>query len=276
MRYAFFCVLLMTSTPVIAAAQKAPAPQYDEMLSYADLADFALASKIVAQVQIRKIRPLKGEMGVATLPGRQRLLVSADILSLLTAPSGQPKQIKYLLDAPLDSRGKLPRLVRTSSLIFALPARPGEVQLIAPDAAIAWTPERDTTVRAILSEAAQREAPPAVRGIASAFYSRGSLTGEGETQIFLDTQDNRPASLTVQRRTDAQPKWFVSLGEVVDEGTSQPRPNSLLWYRLACFLPETVPEAAVEGQSTEDTVQLGDDYRLIKSALGDCPRRRQK
>ncbi len=275
MRSLVFCLSLMSATASFAAPQNGSTPPLNATASYADLADFALASKIVAQVRVKSARPLRGELAAGTLPGRQRFLITAEIRSLIKAPEGLPQRIKYIVDAPLDSRGKPPRLNQTVSLIFALPARPGEVRLVAPDASLAWNSAEDGQVRRILAEATRRDAPPEVRGIASAFHSSGSLPGEGETQIFLETANNRPASLTVQRRSDAPPRWFVSLGEVVDEGVSQPAPESLLWYRLACFLPETLPDTALEGQAEADNAQVKLDYALIRQALGPCPRFRK-
>ncbi|MFM7028025.1 MAG: hypothetical protein ACKOXK_05040 [Chakrabartia sp.] len=262
----------MTTAPVYAAVQNsqpsAPAP----VASYGDLADFALASKIVAHVRIRAARPLTGALAVGVAAGQQRYLVTADVVALIKAPEGQPAQVKYLVDLPLDSRGKPVKLRKTESLVFARPARPGEWQLSATKAQLFWSPAAEQTVRTILTEAARADAPPMVRGINSAFHSAGSLPGEGETQIFLDSADNRPASLTIRRQPNQPPSWFVSLGEVVDEGVSQPAPDTLLWYRLACFLPAQMPAGAVDGQSADDARQVAEDYALVMGALGRCNR----
>lgn len=271
---ALIYVGIMTAMPIYAAPQnKMPAPA-EISKTYADLADFALASKIVARVRVKSARPLNAEMATGVLPGFQRQLVTADVKTLIKAPEAQPAQTKYLIDLPLDSRGKAPKLRGTESLAFALPGRPGEWRLVAPTAQISWTPAAEQTLRSILTEAAQPDAPPLVRGISSAFHSQGSLPGEGETQIFLDTADNRPASLTVQRQPDQPPKWFVSQGEVVDDGVSQPKANSLLWYRLVCFLPAQLPAAVTTGQSAEDVQQIQADYQLVMGALGPCVRSR--
>ncbi|NBU79307.1 MAG: hypothetical protein EBS50_09595 [Sphingomonadaceae bacterium] len=272
MRIPFFCVAMMTGAIAFAAPQQNPAPIAANEPSYADLADFALASKITAHVRIRGARALTGEFAAGTKPGFQRLLITADLVALIKAPEGQSPQIRYIQDLPIDSRGKPPKLRKSESLIFAQPARPGEVQLSAPNASVSWTAEREQTVRTILAEAANPNSPPRVRGIASAFHSIGSLPGEGETQIFLDTADNRPASLTVQRRAGEAPIWFVSLGEVVDEGVSKPAANTLLWYRLACFLPAQMPAGVTQGQTESDSQQVAADYQMIISALGPCTR----
>lgn len=272
MRVPIFCVAITLGAAAIAAPQQISAPISENEPTYADLADFALASKITAHVRIRGARALKGELAAGTKPGFQRHLITADLVALIKAPEGQPPQVRYLQDLPVDSRGKPPKLRKSESLLFAQPGRPGELQLSAQNAAVSWTAEREKTVRAILAEATHSDAPPLVRGISSAFHSVGSLPGEGETQIFLDTADNRPASLSVQRRAGEAPIWFVSLGEVVDEGVSQPPANTLLWYRLACFLPAEMPQGVTQGQTPSDSQQVAEDYKVVISALGPCKR----
>lgn len=269
---ALIYVGMMMAVPVYAAPQNKPATPAENSKTYADLADFALASKIVAHVRIKATRALSAEMAIGVQPGFQRQLVTADIKTLIKAPEAQAAQAKYLIDLPLDSRGKPAKLRGAESLVFALPGRAGEWRLIAPNAQISWTPQAEQTLRSILTEAAQPDAPPLIRGISSAFHSQGSLPGEGETQIFLDTADNRPASLTVQRQPGQPPRWFVSQGEVVDDGVSQPKANSLLWYRLACFLPTRMPDSLTTGQPTNDVQQIQSDYQLIMAALGPCAR----
>lgn len=276
MRITFFCVTVMTSVAAFAAPQQKQQSIPSNEPSYADLADFALASKITAHVRIRSARALTGDLAAGTQPGFQRHLVTADLVSLIRAPDAQSPQLRYIQDLPLDSRGKPPKLRKLESLVFAQPARPGELQLSSQNASVFWTAGREATVRAILAEAARGDAPPIVRGISSAFHSAGSLPGEGETQIFLDTADRRPASLSVKRRAGEAPNWFVSLGEVVDEGVSQPQINTLLWYRLACFLPKDMPVSVTRGQTESDSRQVAEDYRLIIQALGPCNRTEAK
>ncbi len=274
MRNLLFCVIFLTSTTGYAAPQKNPSEPIVQSLNYPDLADFALASKLVARVRTQSVQPLKGAMAQGTPAGHQRLLINAKVIALLKAPDSQAVRVEYLVDVPVDSRGRIPKLKKVESLIFARPIRSGEIQLIAPDAWVTWTDDYGQTVRSILMAASQPDAPPQMSGIASAFHSPGSLPGEGETQIFLTTRDNRPASLTVQRRADTGARWFVSLGEVVDEGVSQPEKNTLLWYRLACFLPQMVPDSLIGDQSEAAREEIKRDYTLIRQNLGPCVRAR--
>lgn len=269
---ALIYVGIMIAMPAYAAPQNIPANSAEHAKTYADIADFALASKIVAHVRVRETHKLSDALAAGVQTGYQRQLVTAEVKALIKAPEEQTARIRYLIDLPLDSRGKTPKLRGAESLVFALPGRPGEWRLVSSNAQISWTAAAELMARSILTEASRADAPPQIRGISSAFHSQGSLPGESETQIFLDTADNRPASLTVQRQPGQPPKWFVSQGEVVDDGISQPQANSLLWYRLVCFLPAQIPAALISGQSAEETAQIQTDYKLIMSALGPCNR----
>ncbi len=265
------CTLLAAN----AAAQQSPASIVSSTYKYPDLADLALAAPITAHVRIRSMQRLSKDMSVGVRPGFFRHLITADVIALIKATEGVPQRIQYLVDLPVDSRGKVEKLKKSESLIFAAAAGPATVRLVAPDAQIRWTPDAARVVRSVLSEAARADAPPVLRGISSAFYSEGSIPGEGETQIFLNSPEDKPVSLTVQRRTGEAPHWFVSQGEVVDEGTSQPRPDTLLWYRIACTLPASIPPSAVDGQSAETAAQIGTDYKVILDGLGPCSRTRK-
>lgn len=264
--------VLMTTN---GAAQQGAASIVSSTYPYPDLADLALAAPITTHVKIKSAQRLSKEMSVGVRPGFVRHLITADVIALIKATEGVPKRVQYLVDLPVDSRGKVQKLTKSESLVFAIPAGPAFVRLVAPDAQVSWSPEAARSVRAILSEAARADAAPVVRGIASAFHSEGSIPGEGETQIFLNSPEDKPVSLTVQRRTGEDPRWFVSQGEVVDEGTSQPRPNTLLWYRIACTLPAAIPPSAVDGQPNETIAKIGADYKVILDGLGPCNRSRK-
>lgn len=267
-------IAVLTIAPNAAAQQKT-SPVVSSTYEYADLADLALAAPVTAHVKVKSAQRLSKELSVGVRPGFVRQLVTADVIALIKATEEVPKRLRYLVDLPIDSRGKTEKLTKTESLIFAAGAGPATFRLVAPDAQIRWTPDNARIVRAILSEAAKADAPPVVKGVSSAFHSEGSIPGEGETQIFLTSPEEKPVSLTVQRRAGETPRWFVSQGEVVDEGTSQPKPNSLLWYRIACTLPPSVPIAAVDGQAPETVAKIEADYKLVLEGLGRCNRTRK-
>jgi hypothetical protein len=103
----------------------------------------------------------------------------------------------------------------------------------------------------------------------------GVLPGASETQVFLLTTRNQPISITVRREPNLQPRWFVSLSEFVDAGATQPAPNTLLWYRLACSLPARLPPASLS-EVPEHGDAIAADYALIRQGLGPCGRQRTR
>ena len=257
---------------IAAAAESQPAtPPAD--LTYVDLADLALAAPLAAHVRVKRAVALKpGEAGNGRA-GWTRFYVQAELVSLLRGAQGLPTEVSYLADVP-NAGSKPPKLARKSEYILLaqpVPGRPGELRLVAPDAQLPFTPARANLLRGILREAAAADAPPRITGIGRAFHVPGALPGESETQFFLQTADGRPVSLSVLRRPGETPSWSVALSEITDDSAAAPTANSLLWYRLACTLPRTIPE-----QSYADAPENGEaikaDYALVIERLGTCVR----
>jgi hypothetical protein len=242
--------------------------------SYADLADLALAAPVIADATVRSTNRLKGAEAAGVPAGLARLYVEADVVALIRGAGGLARRVGYLLDVPLDARGKLPSLKKARVLLFARPAAAGQVQLVAPDGQLRWAPELDAQVRAIAREALGADAPPRLTGVGNAFHVPGALPGEGETQVFLQTADNRPVSLSVLRRPGERPRWAVALSEIVDEAAAPPPPGTLLWYRLACSLPPALPARSIAAIAPADAAKAQEDYRFILTQLGPCGRTR--
>lgn len=255
-----------------AAAQVTPPPP----APYADLADLALAAPVIADAAIRSTTRLKGADVAGVAAGLTRLYVEADVLALVRGTGGLPPRVGYLLDVAPDARGKVPNLKKRRVLLFARPAPglPGQLQLVAPDAQRDWTPADDARVREIARAALAPDAPPRLTGVREAFHVAGALPGESETQVFLQTADGRPVSLSVLRRPGERPRWAVALSEIVDDAAAPPPRDSLLWYRLACFLPATLPVQSTTSLATADAEAARDDYRFVLAQLGACGRRR--
>jgi hypothetical protein len=174
----------------------------------------------------------------------------------------------------LDSKGKLPNLRKLRVLVYGrpVPRTSSQIQLTGPDSQRPWTAALDALSRRIATEALAPDAPPVVTGVGNAFHVPGSLPGEGETQIFLMTRDNRPVSLSILRRPGEQPSWAVSLTEIVDESATPPQRDTLLWYRLACSLPAQLPGAAIEKITPSDAANAIRDYDFVLQSLGPCTR----
>lgn len=270
------CLILAANSAISPAlAQPRTVIAQPARLSYADLIDLADQAPMVAHVRIRNIITLKPEQAQGVPPGHKRLFVEADVTSLIRGETGISPLVTYLYDTPLDARGKIPKLKKASFLIFARPGtRPGEIQLIAPDAQLPATPVEIDRAKSALSALVAPDAPPRILGLGDAFHVAGTIAGEGETQIFLRTENGDPVSLSVLRRPGQPPRWAVALGEIVDEAARAPEPGTLLWYRLACSLPPVLPARAVRTLAVADAEAARADYRLIINALGPCGRTR--
>lgn len=246
--------------------------------TYADAADLALTAPVVAQVELRRAVPLRPAEAAGTPAGHNRFYVEADVIALIRGEPGMPSQVRYLVDLPSDARGRPVRPQRRSQwLVFANPVRgrPGELQLVAPDAAAPFAAATAERVRAIIRAGLEPEAPPAIVGIGRAFHVPGALPGTSETQIFLQNARRQPVSITVNREAGSPPRWFVSLNEFVDAGAAQPQRDSLLWYRLACTLPPQLPPASLT-DAREHAGAIAADYRLVREQLGPCQRSRRR
>lgn len=253
----------------------APGLEADPDLSYADLVDLALPAQVVLRAEIRKAVRLKPEEAPGLPAGRARLYIEARTIALLVG-EGLGESTRFLADVPLDARGKPPKLGKAQVLVLArsVPERPGELQLVAPDAMLALTPAREATLRAILTETAQPEAPPAITTLREALHVPGNLAGEGETQLFLGTATGAPVSISVLRRPGQPTTWGVSFTEIVDSAARAPLPASLAWYRLACGLPRRMPERANISATLADRRIAAEDYVQVLADLGPCLRNR--
>lgn len=247
-------------------------------LTYADLVDLALDSPVVADATIRSATRIKGPEAASVPAGQARLYVEADVTALVRGANGLAPRIGYVVDVPLDARGRVPKLRKQRVLLFARPVAgdAAQVQLAAPDAQLPWSPATDAAVRAVVRDVLAADAPPRVTGVGNAFHVPGALPGEGETQVFLQTQNGRPVSLSVLRRPGEQPRFAVALSEIVDDAAAAPRRDTLLWYRLACELPRTLPESSTGTLSPEDRVAAESDYAFVLSSLGPCARTRSR
>ena len=244
-------------------------------LSYADLVDLSDAASLVANVRIRNIITLKAEQAGTVPAGHKRLFLEGDVTGLIRGDAGIAPLVSWLYDAPLDARGKLPKLKKAQVILFARPGDPpGQIQQVAPDAQIAANPAQMERIKGIASSLLAPDAPPRILGLGDAFHVAGTVAGEGETQIFLRIQAGEPVSLSILRRPGQLPRWAVALGEIVDEAARPPVPGSLLWYRLACTLPPALPARAVRTLAIQDAVAARADYAVVLAALGACGRTR--
>ena len=260
-------------------------------LTYADLVDLALASELVSRAQVRSAVQIKAEAlrgtsdksgagtsvaGGAIAPGgAARVLIRARNSALLIGPP-LGESVQFLADVPLGANGKLPKLGKMQVLIMArtVPGKPDTLQLVAPDAMLSWTAERENRLRAILTALNTPGAPPAVVALREALHVRGNLAGEGETQVFLTTATGDPISLSVLRRPGQPTTWGVSFTDIVDQAARPPERDTLAWYRLACALPRELPKGTNISENAADRLIAAQDYALVLAELGVCARMR--
>ncbi|HTG38318.1 hypothetical protein [Sphingomonas sp.] len=239
---------------------------------YAVTVDRVLDAPLIVDATIRSAVRIKGAEAAGVRTNHTRFYVEADLAALIRGPGAVPPRLGWLVDVPNDARGRPPQLKRQRVIAFARPVagRPSQIQLIAPDSQIAWTPGDDAQIKRVVRDILSPDAPPAITGIGNAFHVPGSLPGEGETQIFLQTESGDPVSILVLRRPGEQRRWAVALGEIVDEAAGPPERDTLLWYRLACGLPRTLPESATANEEPGRAALAAEDYTYVLRALGSC------
>lgn len=278
MRSFLLFMLGLLSTQIAVFPAFSQVAEASDPLQYADIADLSVDAPIIIHITVKEALKVDPERAPNAPAGTQRFYIIASTNALIRGQGGVGETIRYVVDLPFDARGRAPKIKKKQFIIFARRA-PGSgsdnVQLVAKDAQIAWTPEREQRVRSVVRELLDRNAPPAISRIASAFHVPGTVIGEGETQIFMETENGSPISITVLKRQGQRKFWAVSLGEIVDEAARAPVRNSLLWYRLACFLPRQLPAKALAGDTMANAEQARSDYQMVLNDLGACPRSRQ-
>jgi hypothetical protein len=263
---------LATSAPLLAQAPAAQGPQ----LSYADVVGLSDRTPLVLKAQIRGQATVEPERSPGLKPGHVRLYIDARTTALIagTVPIGE--SLSYLVDVPLDAKGKPPKLKKAEVILFArpVPGRPGQIQLVKPDAQFAYSPEFESRLRPILAALVAPDAPPRIIGVRDALAVEGTLVGESETQLFLDTESDGPVSVTVVRRPNQAPRWGVSWTEIVDQAARPPQRGTLEWYRMACALPERLPPQANLSRDSRARDLAAQDYAFVIQQLGPCQRTR--
>jgi hypothetical protein len=150
------------------------------------------------------------------------------------------------------------------------------LQPVLPDSVVGFSAANDALIRKATREAVAINAPPAITGVGQAFHFPGTISGEGETQIFMGTQGGVPVSINMTSKSGQPPLWNVSLGEVVSTQARAPERDTLLWYRLACgALPARLPVESLVSKTQAANVKADADYQYVRQALGACPRTRR-
>lgn len=277
MSWQHLAALLVLSAAIQPTAQAADSPVLAAPApSYADLADLADNAPLVVRAKVRKMAVVEPARAPGLRAGWTRLYIEAKTEAVIGGTTPLGPDLRYLVDVPLDAKGKVPKLKKKSVIVFAraVAAKPGDLQLIAPDAQLLWDLPLEGRVKALLTELYAPGAPQRITGVRQAIHVPGNLAGEGETQIFLTAANEEPAAMTVRRSPGQAPNWGVSFNELVS-GSDAPDRDSLAWYRLACFLPPSLPAAANISEALDDRMAAAQDYAYAMGQLGPCPRTRR-
>jgi hypothetical protein len=263
-----------SAVPAEAARAQDEARQSRPAITYADVASLADSAPLVVHARLRKLARVEDERATPSGPGLARFYVVAETRALITGASPIGATFAYLVDLPIDARGKPMARKKDEVILFArpVPGRAGELQLVKPSAQIPWSQASEDRVRSILTELFAPDAPARVTGVRELTYVPGTLAGEGETQIFLATADSSAASITVRHQPGQPTQWGASFSELVAELGSPPKPESIEWYRLACALPSNPPGGTNMSDSEEARRMAEADYRMVVASLGPCRR----
>lgn len=270
---AFCCAMTLAATasaPAETAQIQASAASV--LPSYVTLARQITGAPLVLDARIRSAVRIKGAEAADVAPGHARFYIEAEVLGLIRGPEAVSTQVGYVADLPISAQGKTPKLKKLRVLLFARPVagRADQVQLTELAGQREHSPELDARVRGIIKDLLAADAPPAITGVGNAFHVPGSLPGEGETQIFLQTRNGAPVSLQILRRPGEQPRWSVSLGDIVDDSAGPPAADTLLWYRLVCGLPPALPSQSLNADDPANAAIAQEDYAMVLEQLGRC------
>lgn len=235
--------------------------------SYADLADLTIAAPVIVRATIAGAERIADKDSPGLAPGKTRLLVTAGVDAALVAPSAVPSTLAWLWDAPLDQRGKPPKPKGQPIIAWlAVPAPDGKTRLIAGGAQLPWDAATEARIRAIATEA-RSGSVPAINGVSNGFRVEGTVPGEAESQFFLTAADNSRLTMVITTKPGEIRRVAVTRGDVIDESAAGVRPETLLQYRLACYLPAVLPAAA-----GGDDKALAADWRAALETIGPCGR----
>lgn len=273
---AFLALAGLAMPPSAGAQPLATAGSFEQQpeVTYADIATHADLAGVVAVVQVRSQAVVKPERAPGLKPGQARLYLQARTEALLGGRTALGESLAYLVDVPLMPTGKPPKLSKKRFIIFAdsVPGRPGQLQLVGPSAAFESDEILVARVREVVAALSAPDAPPRIKALRDVISVPGNLAGESETQIFLETGDGAPVSVSVVRRPGMAPQWGVSWNEIVDQSATPPAPETVEWFRLACFLPEEIPPGAHLQSDRSARYQAAADYRFVLDQLGPCQR----
>ena len=169
----------LAAAPVTAMAQDGARTAE---LTYADMVDLADEAPLVVRAQIRRQATVEPERSPGLQPGFVRLYIEARTSALIAGNAPLGEALRYLVDVPLDAKGKPPKLKKQEVILFARPVAgsPAQLQLVDPRA-VRLAASRCACVRCWPN--CWRGCTAAVTGLRCA-RGRGYAGRRIETQLF--------------------------------------------------------------------------------------------
>ena len=173
-----FGVALAYAGMAFPAYSQNPVPQQvnaNERATYADLVDLAERSDMVIRAEIRRQIVVEPERAPGLAPGFARLYMEARTQALIAGSSAVGESLTFLVDVPLNAKGKPDKYKKRQMLLFAdrVSGRPGSIRLTGKQAMLDYTPAFEARLRPILSDLASGDVPPLVTGIGDAIGGAG-------------------------------------------------------------------------------------------------------
>ncbi len=271
-------ILFISSTTVFAQNNQRINDSLDSqnLASYDDIMGITLESELVVDIIVRKIKNLPDSQTIGVRSNRKRILIIGEVQSLIRGKNGLNSQVQFLFDAPIDSRGKIPKLKKMRFIAFGrhVAGSSDFIRLSRTASMLKYNDRMNNMVRSIIREIIADNAPQKILSISSAFHSPGTIIGEGETQIFLNTEFGQPMAISVTSKQGQNRRWSVSTTEVIDINATEPSRLSLLGYRLACSLPKALNPSIIESDNQENREKAISDYILVLDSVGPCKENR--
>lgn len=265
-------VTALAACAAAAALAAQPAAPLPAPLTYADWADLALASDVVADATVTRASALGARAAPDVPAGEVRVLVTGALNAALKAPRSLPPGGEWLWQGPGTKR-QMPFGKGAQVLVFArispAPAAKDALayQLVSPAGQQPRTEEAARLVRQILKDASTRKgAVTPVERIDDANVAEGTVPGARLTQFFLATRRGRPVTLIVRRASGQAPAEVTATTSDLLSDATPIAPATLTWYVLACGMPRTLP-ADLAADS-----RLSADYQAARDAIGPCAR----
>jgi hypothetical protein len=259
-------VLALVAMPGGAFAQLAPAGDVSGT-GYVTLVDLTLAAPVIVRATISRSQRISPRDAPGLAPGMLRLLITANVDAALTATAAVPPTLSWLRDVPLPARGRGPDLRDEQVLAWLQsPDAEGRTSLLPGPSMQPWAAPLEATIRTIATQSLGGKVP-IVTGVSNGFRVPGTVPGEAESQFFLITQGGKPLTMVVLDRPGQRRQIQVSSSDIIDESATSVEPETLLWYRLACALPQVLPSAAGGGDPA-----LAGAWSSAIASLGMCAR----